>query len=184
MAQDALKVHRDVAAGIIASALIKEGYYGEDIELFGSVCTLDGKNIAVYGYDQEAVAMRAYAYLQKGAHITHIVTKSYHLEKLNEDKTPKEIDFLSILENGLKCETEMVPNEGIKFIWSGFAYKENGTQKVLVNGYFPYVLENYLKLSEQNIPVGKIEFRIFDSVDFEREKVKAELKEFLAQSKL
>lgn len=184
MVHDYTKVHRDVAAGQMAGDLFKEGYYGEDVEFFGSICTLGKKPVAVYGYDQEAVALKAYEYLQKGAEITHIITKGYHLKSLHEDKTPIEADFLNLLKNDLDCENEFVSDTVSRFVWSGFAYNDNGTKKIVVNGYFPFVLENYLNCIDKNIPAGKIEFRIFDSMNFEREEVKAELKEFLVKSKL
>lgn len=184
MENDYTKVHRDIAAGQIAGDLIKNGYYGEDVELFGSICTLGGKSVAVYGYDQEAVALKAYAYLQKGAEITHIITKRYHLKKLHEDKAPIEADFLQLLKKGLDCENEFILGQENKFIWSGFAYNDNGTQKTVINGYFPFVLEKYLTFTEENVPTGNIEFRIFDSINFERDKIKAELKDILSKNKL
>ncbi|PWM54184.1 MAG: hypothetical protein DBX41_00470, partial [Clostridiales bacterium] len=66
--------------------------------------------------------------------------------------------------------------------WSGFAYRENGVAKTLINGYFPYVLEHYLTYKEKNVPVSKIEFHVFSAMNFEREEIKAELREVLKKA--
>ena len=182
MTHDYTKVHRDVAAGQIAGDLIKSGYYGEDIEIFGSICQAGERKIAVYGFDQESVALKLYEYFHKGAEVGHIKTKAYHLEKMNQDQAPQVADFLAYLKDGIDCAEEVVETEKPKFVWSGFAYRENGVAKTLINGYFPYVLEHYLTYKEKNVPVSKIEFHVFSAMNFEREEIKAELREVLKKA--
>lgn len=152
-------VHRDIAAGLIAGDLMRDGYFGKIAEAFGTICAWENKTVLLYGFDALSVALKSYDYLLKGAKISDMYTQSYHLGIEESEESVTDIFQKYVAETAQQSFSDYVfvePNAQ-RNTWAGFTYEEDGQRKEFINGYFPRVLKKYISLADKN--VSKIVFK-------------------------
>ena len=138
--------HRDIAVGFIAGDLLRDGFFGKDIEMCGAVCRKGEKRILLYGREPVAVNKEAYDYMIDGAVIEHIFMHTFHLEaNASEDDLGQKLAQYAQEQTGVKFDeaVEIKQTYTLGF-WAGFVYEENNQRQEFINGYFPRVMEEYL----------------------------------------
>lgn len=180
-----VKLHRDIAAGVMAGELFRSGYFGKDTEVFGAVCAKEGKTALLYGFDAISVALKAYDSFKDGAEIIALPRKSYHLEMADDEKSVADKFLQYAAETaGTDIDAAQLLEEdcSAKNLWAGFAYEQNGERKTFINGYFPRVLEEYLALKDAK--TSPIVFKEADSLTADKNLLRSEIGQKLAETVL
>lgn len=85
--EKAMKYHRDIYSGMVASELTKEGYFGDEYRLYGFLYWIDNETNFITAQKEEQCARSYVDMVEKGALVTPYVShgvRVYEREKVEE----------------------------------------------------------------------------------------------------
>lgn len=165
-----IQLQRDLEAGVMSGEMEREGFYGEEIQLYG-FWYFDRAVKTVINEDEVVTAMVMYHNCQLGFYVSSMVSKAKRFygtkEEINEEKQKFFHQFWESLMDSYDGTVPEMPTEKadtIRFFaldelkdkMSGFVYWENGQKKSKVNGYFAQTVKWWLEKKRAGVPLSEI----------------------------
>lgn len=167
--------HRDLLAGTIATSLAKEGYFGQEVGVYGFFSQQEEKTIFIYSDNEEICAHKAYEECMEGNTVTELyyLTERFFFssvqEKFSEETAMSNlVDKICLEKTGnknylkIKLENNNTTTKLRELSGFGAWNDENATWNIYINAFFPTTFSKWLYMKKEKIKVTSIFTETFD----------------------
>ncbi|MBO5366642.1 MAG: hypothetical protein J6A39_08495 [Peptococcaceae bacterium] len=163
-----MRLHRDSEVGVISGDLEREGFYGEEIQLYG-FAYLEEKLCVIVSEDELFVSFAFYNSCMKQKAISAFYVKSARIYGTEEEIAAEKKRFKIEFEQEIKkkgtsqlCtipvdDEKIFPIQELENTISGFVYWDGHDKKCMVNGYFPQTVKWWFEKKSEGYQVENIQ---------------------------
>ena len=163
-----MRLHRDSEVGVISGDLEREGFYGEEVQLYG-FAYLEEKLCVIVSEDELSVSFAFYNSCMEQKAVSVLYEQLVRIYGTEEEIALEKSLFKIRFEQEIKkkgtsqlciipvADEKIFSMQELENTISGFAYWDGHDKKCMANGYFPQTVKWWLEKKNKGYQVENIQ---------------------------